>query len=449
MSTERAISFLPKSKILRQTVSKYRRWIESSLGVPMASTVAVTTSLPITQVGVNQVLGYRNDHYPDFRTAAKLLAHVESMTTPPREQVFVTAQTEGDYEDMDVTSAPTSGFDLHSLEWGTCPVCIRLKGTGTTMVVLRADFLPSPQSYTAESQHVIVAPQHALDEVVQLLNHLAEREARPKLHTFQGVSREVPPFSWADLVLDDNVVSLLRNDFTAFFQRKEWFRQNRLPYRRGYLLHSRPGNGKSSAIRAMMTSQKIDAYTIRFFHSDTDDDTLEKMFDKACRRKAMIVLEDLDRSFPRTGGSSCKVSMQALLNCLDGVATGDGTVVVATANQPALLDPAILRRPGRFDRVVLFPDPTPELRARYFRLLYDKFAADEIADAVALSGGYSFAQLRESYIVASQRSFDRGDPITGADLIEGVLALRQSTRVAVLPSDKAGFEAREVDGVNR
>jgi ATP-dependent 26S proteasome regulatory subunit len=49
------------------------------------------------------------------------------------------------------------------------------------------------------------------------------------------------------------------------------------------------------------------------------------------------------------------VSFQTLLNCLDGVGTQEAVIVVATANDPTCLDPAILKRPGRFDRVVQFP----------------------------------------------------------------------------------------------
>jgi SpoVK/Ycf46/Vps4 family AAA+-type ATPase len=59
----------------------------------------------------------------------------------------------------------------------------------------------------------------------------------------------------------------------------------------------------------------------------------------------MVLLEDLDRAFPKTGETKSRISLQALLNCLDGVGTGEGIVVVATANEPTILDPAILRGP--------------------------------------------------------------------------------------------------------
>src|SRR5439155_24452893 len=75
------------------------------------------------------------------------------------------------------------------------------------------------------------------------------------------------------------------------------------------------------------------------------------------------------RAFPteRKRTRERTVSFQSLLNCLDGVGTQDGVIVVATANDPNCLDPAILKRPGRFDRVVHFRNPDAELRRQYFR----------------------------------------------------------------------------------
>ncbi len=40
--------------------------------------------------------------------------------------------------------------------------------------------------------------------------------------------------------------------------------------------------------------------------------------------------------------SKTKISLQQLLNCLDGVASGEGIITIATANEPTALDPAIL-----------------------------------------------------------------------------------------------------------
>src|ERR1700736_5179771 len=113
----------------------------------------------------------------------------------------------------------------------------------------------------------------------------------------------------------------------------------------------------------MLTSRGLTAYTIRFFQPRVDDNDLDQLFARAAANApSMVLLEDIDRAFPRTGQSKTEISLQQLLDCLDGVGSEEGIIVVATANEPNCLDPAILRRPGRFDRVVGFPDPTAELR---------------------------------------------------------------------------------------
>jgi ATP-dependent 26S proteasome regulatory subunit len=114
------------------------------------------------------------------------------------------------------------------------------------------------------------------------------------------------------------------------------------------------------------------------------------------------------------------------LNCLDGVASEEGIITVATANDPVALDPAILRRPGRFDRVVLFADPTPELRRQYFVRMHPAFADVNLDEAVEESAGFSFAQLREAFIMAAQADFNNDGKIELDDLLNSVWSLRSS-----------------------
>ena len=236
---------------------------------------------------------------------------------------------------------------------------------------------------------------------------------------------------------------MLKDDFESFFEREAWFRENKLPFRRGYLLHGPPGNGKSTAIRAMLTSRGLTAYTMRLFDEREGDSDLDSLFDLAVNnRPSIVLLEDLDRAFPKTGETKSRISLQALLNALDGVGTGEGIIVVATANEPTILDPAILRRPGRFDRVVHFPTPSAALRQQYLRQLNPKLPPRQLKLTVDQSDGLSFAQLREVHVIAGQRAFERKGEIGEADLLLAVHALRRSTLTASRNSSAAGFCSR-------
>jgi SpoVK/Ycf46/Vps4 family AAA+-type ATPase len=154
---------------------------------------------------------------------------------------------------------------------------------------------------------------------------------------------------------------------------------------------------------------------------------------------SMILLEDLDRIFPRGGQSKTHVSLQQLLNCLDGVGSAEGIVTIATANDPLALDPAILKRPGRFDRVVLFANPQAELRHRYFAKMMPGLGEDDLLAASEESDGFSFSQLRESFIMATQASLMQGRNINGNDLIESIDSVRRTVLFGSLKGTSPGF----------
>jgi ATP-dependent 26S proteasome regulatory subunit len=135
-----------------------------------------------------------------------------------------------------------------------------------------------------------------------------------------------------------------------------------------------------------------------------------------------VILEDLDRAFPTESKRTRErtVSFQTLFNCLDGVGSQDGVLVVATANNPTCLDPAILKRPGRFDRVVQFRNPDADLRRQYYSRLSPALAGEQFEIAIEQTDGFSFAQLRETYILGSQSAFEHGREVGVADVIEAI-----------------------------
>jgi ATP-dependent 26S proteasome regulatory subunit len=302
--------------------------------------------------------------------------------------------------------------------------------------------LPYFNQDTTSWDDIVICRQDEVASVMEMVRESSVRLETPLFSTGKGF-KSVKSSSWSDLVLDPTIEKLIRRDFESFFAREQWFRNLRLPFRRGYLLHGPPGNGKTSVIRAMLSRPGICGLTLNFFADRIDDDSLEAMFNRAgsCA-PSLIVLEDIDRAFPKqqSSGARCAISQQQLLNCLDGIATQDGVVVVATANEPTALDPAILRRPGRFDRVVLFPNPTSELRLGYLHMLNSQLQEFELQAAIDLSEGFSFAQLREAYILAGQMAYEREGEIEPNDILSAVQTLRNGYAMVKQRRDAAGFE---------
>jgi hypothetical protein len=67
------------------------------------------------------------------------------------------------------------------------------------------------------------------------------------------------------------------------------------------------------------------------------------------------------------------------------------------------------------------------------------FNGDTLSEPISESEGFSFAQLREAYVLAAQAAFEREDDIRADDLLSGIRTLRQSIVLGSSRSNEAGF----------
>jgi hypothetical protein len=432
--------FAARPALTRRAIDQHRGWIEESLGVPLAEAVILKCDISLANAAIPHLLGNIDFHGSNENATRLFMEVIQSMEIPPSNAPLLQLDAVSRSVDLEEVLSGGGSRQSYAFEWDDGPVAFRVRGIASPLITLAVSYHAGPDSICENTAQVLIFRRDAAKQVVKLLARLSKSDGQPRLHTHNSVTRPVSPCGWDQLVLDPSITSLLKDDFGSFFEREPWFRKMRLPFRRGYLLHGPPGNGKSTAIRAMLTSAGLTAYTLRLFDSRTEDADIDRVFEQAVNHApAMILLEDIDRAFPRTGESRSKVSLQQLLNCLDGVATGEGIVTVATANEPTILDPAILRRPGRFDRVVHFPNPSSALRREYFCRMYGKFAAADIDSVISNSEGFSFAQLREAYIMAGQLAFEGNREIFVKDLSSGVRSLRETSQLSTRRSSRAGF----------
>jgi SpoVK/Ycf46/Vps4 family AAA+-type ATPase len=271
-------------------------------------------------------------------------------------------------------------------------------------------------------EHWLIACREDAAKLLLLIQQVQDKAHR-YLETEHGQTRLEARYDWNTVVLDATTRRMVRTDFELWFEREDWFRAHNLPYRRGYLFWGPPGNGKTATIRVMAAHPYIKPYALDLSEEGNKSSELVRMFERASdNTPALVILEDLDRAFPSEGKRTRErtVSFQTLLNCLDGVGTQDGVIVVATANNPTCLDPAILRRPGRFDRVVQFRNPDASLRRQYYQRLNPILGGEKFEAAIQKTAGFSFAQLRETYILGAQSAFEQGREVAAVDVIEAV-----------------------------
>jgi hypothetical protein len=405
---------------VRASLEPYRGWLEKMMAAPLSQTLTLEADCnPADAVAEELLCGLSVVAATKFMNSS-WRALIESWEIPPDVSPRIAVSLQRERRSKEPPAA------VWEPDWQDCPVAFEFRGLSHYVISVKVSltFPPSEMSVfpPSASQHWFIAHREDTAKVLLLMQQVLGQTER-YLQTASGRMQLQAKYDWNSVVLDPHVRRMVRTDFELFFEREEWFRQHNLPYRRGYLLWGSPGNGKSATIRVMAAHPHIQPYTLDLSDKDQKSHDVFHLFEKAAENTpALIIIEDLDRAFPMEGKRTqeCTVGFETLLNCLDGVGSQDGVIVVATANDPTCLDPAILRRPGRFDRVVQFRNPNADLRRQYYQRLSSRLAGEQFETAIQNTEGFSFAQLREAYILGAQSAFEHGREITVVDVIEAI-----------------------------
>ncbi|KAH9951257.1 mitochondrial chaperone BCS1 [Amylocystis lapponica] len=214
---------------------------------------------------------------------------------------------------------------------------------------------------------------------------MVAQEGKLVIHTPWGI--EWKPFGQPrrkrplkSVVLGEGVAERIEEDVRAFLQRRQWYVDRGIPYRRGYLLHGPPGSGKSSFIQALAGSLSYDICLLNLSERGLADDKLIHLLSNTPER-SFVLIEDVDAAFNKRvqtseDGYQSAVTFSGFLNALDGVASGEERIIFLTTNHPERLDPALVR-PGRVDLAVLLDDASPEQARRLFERFYGADGAGE------------------------------------------------------------------------
>jgi len=146
----------------------------------------------------------------------------------------------------------------------------------------------------------------------------------------------------------------LQNNISTFFDKKtrDEYLSFGIPYKNVCFLYGVPGSGKTSLIDSIASEFSCDVYILPL--SGKIDDTLVMSALSSMRNrnedeeetKKIILIEDIDCIFEDRKEGDCmknKLTLQGLLNCLDGFTTLEGSLMFITANNPSCLDDALIR----------------------------------------------------------------------------------------------------------
>lgn len=156
---------------------------------------------------------------------------------------------------------------------------------------------------------------------------------------------------------DDTLV----DDLAEFLSAEHAYVRLGLPWHRGYFLHGPPGTGKSSTAMALASHFGLPMFVAKLSAIESDAALARMLADMPSR--AMLLIEDIDltragstiralterREASEAAEEPDGVSLEGVLNALDGVETPHGMVTVMTSNRPPEDFDAALMRGGRAD----------------------------------------------------------------------------------------------------
>lgn len=260
--------------------------------------------------------------------------------------------------------------------------------------------------------------------------------------------------SWTDVILSPAMKQSLIDDVQGFFDNQELYAQFAVPWKRGVILHGVPGNGKTVSIKALMASlysrpDPIPSLYVKSFETNcqTEQYAIRQIFQQArSMAPCLLIFEDLD--------SLVNDDIRSyFLNEVDGLESNDGILMIGSTNHLDKLDPAISKRPSRFDRKYHFKIPGEEERRLYTEYWRKKLLKnetvefpEELCNVIAkLSEGFSFAYLKELFVMALLtlvRGF-KGDDFEIVDTEEAASAPISETTAPTTANEKQADEEKE------
>ncbi len=157
---------------------------------------------------------------------------------------------------------------------------------------------------------------------------------------------------------------------------------------RGVLLYGPPGTGKTLLARAV--ADESDAHFITINGPEVmskwvgdAEKKLREIFDEAEKNAPSIIfIDEIDAIATKREESIGEVEhrvVSQLLTLMDGLKSRGKVIVIAATNRPNAIDPA-LRRPGRFDREIMFGVPNEKGRLEILNIHTRNMPLDKSVD---------------------------------------------------------------------
>mmetsp|Transcript_3097 Transcript_3097/g.4360 ORF Transcript_3097/g.4360 Transcript_3097/m.4360 type:complete len:1145 (+) Transcript_3097:240-3674(+) len=235
----------------------------------------------------------------------------------------------------------------------------------------------------------------------------------------------IPDVSWDNIGALQSIREELSLSVLEPIRNPEKFEKLGIPLPAGVLLYGPPGCGKTLLAKAIASESGANFISVKGpelldKYVGESERSVRIVFERARSSSPCIVFfDELDSLCPKRGSDSnsggggvSERVVNQLLTEMDGLESRRSVFVIAATNRPELIDPAMLR-PGRLDKLMYVPLPSPDDRVSILKTLSANvnLALDVDLDAIARnprSNGYSGADcaalLREAGLAVLRES---------------------------------------------
>lgn len=198
----------------------------------------------------------------------------------------------------------------------------------------------------------VEAKDAVLKAIEDASQHLAQSQPKMYVSSNYGDWRKknaIQKRALGSVVLKEGQMDRIITYLKDFLSHKDAYLKADIPFRTGILLHGEPGSGKTSTALAIANELKMNIFIVPIT-SLSNDEALADSF-SGIPANSIVILEDIDIAKgvqERDKESDKGVTMQGMLNVLDGFQSPPGVITIMTTNRLEVLEPAIIR-PGRVD----------------------------------------------------------------------------------------------------
>src|SRR2546427_8718070 len=221
-------------------------------------------------------------------------------------------------------------------------------------------------------------PPETLDKLIITQNDFDEALKDVMPSAMREVFLETPDVKWQDIGGMESIKRELQEAVEWPLKYPDLYAKMGHTVPKGILLHGPTGTGKTLLAKAVATESEANFISVKGPELISkwvgeSERGIREVFRRARQAAPCVIfLDEMDSIAPTRGmesgaGSGAQRIVSQILTEIDGISELHGVVVLGATNRSDMIDPALLR-PGRFDRIILVPNPDSQTRAKILEI---------------------------------------------------------------------------------